>query len=267
VTGDGAEELIYATQAGNELGVLKARPDDDAMRQSGWRDHVIDGGNDRAWWWLDGRFYDLNGNGAETDFFVSSRSYGGSDLGVWQVLQARPGDLSSYRVRRIYEGNALQIDTGYFFSSDRDRRPDVVMVNKPEKQVYLLDGRRGYEVTRVPIDGSCWNVKIIPALRGDDGRDGFVVVAAESPSLFWTFRWRDGAYELRRAMPYPGNYGHPMDGTFTLAELDGEGEPECVVPDSSGSEHAKGLSYLDWDPAATPRDADDPAAGVELGER
>ena len=258
LTGDGVQELVYCTQAGNELGVLKVREKGNPLAKSGWTDHVIDTGNERAWWWLDGKFYDLNGDGAKNDFFASTRKYGGSDLGMWKVVQTEPHDLSSYRIERIYKGNSLQFDTGYFFSSDRRRRPDIVMVNKPDNHVYLMDGRRGYAVTRIPIQGSCWNVKILPFLGRPGSRDAFVVAAANSPSLMWSFRWRNGRYEVWPETEYAGNYGHPMDGTFTVADIDGDGEAECVIPDSSGSKRSKGLCYLEavraradeWEPGS-----------------
>ncbi len=245
--GDHDEELLYATQAGNELGVIDRVSS--SKTNEPWRDHVIDTGNDRAWWWLDGKFYDLNRNGSHNDFFVSTRTYGGSDTGIWAVVQDEPNDLSSYRVQKIYDGNALQIDTGYFFSRNRNRRPDVVMVNKPDRHVYLLDGRNDYDVTRIPIDGSGWNVKILPSLGPNHARDSFVVATAKSPSLFWSFRWRDGAYEVRRETARVGNYAHPMDGTFTVADVDRDGVVECITPDSSSDERANGLGYLDLVPA------------------
>lgn len=247
--GDGTEELLYATQRGNELGVLKAKKGGDHLTKDGWIDHVIDSGNGRAWWWLDGKFYDLNSDGVGNDFFVSTRKYGGRDLGIWKVVQTEPNNLSSYRVKKIYAGNALQIDTGYFFSENRDRAPDIVMVNKPDKHVHLLDGRNEYAVTRLALDGPAWNVKIVPSLGPDHSRDSFVVATTNSASLFWSFRWHDGAYELRKETKHLGNYGHPLDGTFTIADVDGDGEVECIVPDSSPSDRSKGLGYLDMVPA------------------
>lgn len=244
LTGDGIEELIYCTQAGNELGVLKVKEDGNPLEKSGWADHVIDTGQARAWWWLDGKFYDLNNDGVKNDFFVSTRQYGGGDLGMWQVVQTKPNKLSSYRIEKIYDGDSLQFDTGYFFSGDRQRKPDIVMVSKPDNHVHLMDGRHGYAVTRIPIEGSCWNVKILPFPSQPDSRDAFVVAAAKSPSLIWSFRWRHGAYEVWRETGYPGNYGHPMDGTFTIADVEGDGMAECVVPDSSRSRRSKGLCYL-----------------------
>jgi hypothetical protein len=115
IDGHGKIEVIYCTQAGNELGVLKVMHAGDPMVKSAWADHVIDSGNERAWWGLDGKFYDLNGNGVENDFFVSSRAYGGRDLGMWKVVQTRTHDLSSYRIEKIYDGDSLQFDTGFFF--------------------------------------------------------------------------------------------------------------------------------------------------------
>jgi hypothetical protein len=127
--GDGIDELIYCTQAGNELGVLKVNEKGNPMEKSGWTDHIIDTGNNRSWWWLDGKYYDLNGNGLKNDFFVSTRTYGGKDLGMWKVIQTKPNDLSSYRVEKIYDGDSQFFDTGYFFSDDHDRIPDIVMAN------------------------------------------------------------------------------------------------------------------------------------------
>ena len=259
LTGDGVHELIYCTQGGNELGVLDPVEDGNPMKKAGWKDHVIDTGNDRAWWWLDGKFYDLNGDGVKNDFFASTRKYGGSDVGMWKVVQAEPKDLSSYRIEKIYNGNSLQFDTGYFFSGNRDRRPDIVMVNKPDKHVYFMDGRNEYEATRIRLDGSCWNVKILPFLGRSGSRDSFVVAAAKSPSLIWSFRWRNGSYEVWRETEYAGDYGHPMDGTFTIADVDEDGEDECVIPDSSPDKRAKGLCYLE---AEEP----EPVKSFELGE-
>ncbi len=248
LTGDGADELIYATQAGNELGILKANKDGNPMKKSGWTDHIIDSGNKRSWWWLDGKFYDLNGNGLDNDFFISTRRYGGSDLGMWKVVQTQPNDLSSYRVEEIHNGNSLVFDTGYLFSNDRDRQPDIVMVNYKVKQINLFDGGNDYAVTRVPFNGAPWNVKILPFLGG--ARDAFVVAAAKSPALFWSYQWRNGAYEARKETGYAGDYGHPMDGLFTITDVDGDGELECITPDSSRSNKSKGLSYLKAVPAA-----------------
>ncbi|HKK31779.1 MAG TPA: hypothetical protein VKA18_15450, partial [Alphaproteobacteria bacterium] len=245
--GDGTDELIYATQRGNELGVLKAKKDGDHLTKDGWIDHVIDSGNKRAWWWLDGKFYDLDGDGLSNDFFVSTRRYGGSDLGMWKVVQTEPDDLSSYKVEKIYNGNSMWFDTGYFFSANRDRKPDIVMADYKRKAVHLLDGRDDYKVTSLPFNGVPWNVKVLPFLGGE--RDGFVVAAAKSPSLFWSFRWNNGAYELRKETKYLGDYGHPMDGTFTIADVDGDGEMECIFPDSAPSGRSKGLGYLDMAPA------------------
>jgi len=258
--GDHAEELVYATQGGTELGVLKYDP----SAENNWRDHVIDSGNNRAWWWLDGKFYDLNGNGFHHDFFVTTRKYGGQDVGIWSVVQAKPNDLSSYTVDKIFEGNALQIDTGYVFSANRDRTPDVVMVNKPDNNVYLLDGRNQFDVTKIPIDGSAWNVKILPFLGPDHGRDSFVVAAAESPSLFWSFRWHDGAYEVRPETEHKGNYGHPLDGTFTIADLDRDGEMECITPDSASSPKSTGLGFLDAGPASPAYRNQEPVRSFKL---
>src|SRR5690606_6520150 len=117
--GDGVDELIYCTQAGNELGVLKSKEEGNHMEKPGWYDHIIDTGNKRSWWWLDGKYYDLNGNGLKNDFFVSTRTYGGEDLGMWKIVQTVPNDLSSYKVEKIFEGDSLFFDTGYFFSEDR----------------------------------------------------------------------------------------------------------------------------------------------------
>ncbi|MGM0489398.1 MAG: hypothetical protein ACQESR_21890 [Planctomycetota bacterium] len=266
LTGDGVEELVYCTQAGNELGVLKVKEKGNPMAKSGWADHLIDSGNDRAWWWLDGKFYDLNDNGIKNDFFVSTRKYGGSDLGMWKVVQTKPNALSSYRIEKIYDGDSLQFDTGFFFSDDREREPDIVMVRKPDHHVYLMDGRHGYAVTGIPIDGSCWNVKIVPFLGQSDSRDAFVVAAAKSPSLIWSFRWRNGAYEVWPETGYAGDYGHPMDGTFTIADVDGDGEAECVVPDSSGSKRSKGLCYLKAVRGSAEEWETGPAARFPLGE-
>jgi len=83
----------------------------------------------------------------------------------------------------------------------------------------------------------------------DDSRDSFVVAAARSASLFWSFRWHNGAYELRKETKYPGNYRHPLDGTFTIADVDGDGEMECIFPDSAPDARSKGLGYLDMAPA------------------
>lgn len=247
VTGDGVDELIYATQAGNEFGVLQAKKGGNHLEKSGWTDHVIDSGNKRSWWWLDGKFYDLNGNGHKNDFFVSTRKYGGRDLGMWKVVQTKPNDPSSYRVEKIYNGNSLWFDTGYLFSSDRDRQPDIVMANYKVKRITLFDARNDYSATHIPFNGDPWNGKILPFLGGE--RDAFVIAAAKSPALFWSYQWRDGAYEVRQETGYPGNYGHPMDGLFTIADVDGDGELECITPDSSRSKRSKGLSYLQAVPA------------------
>ena len=47
---------------------------------------------------MDIKYYDLNGNGLKNDFFVSTRTYGGEDLGMWKIVQTVPNDLSSYKV-------------------------------------------------------------------------------------------------------------------------------------------------------------------------
>lgn len=242
VTGDGVDELIYATQAGNELGILQANKGGNHLEKSGWTDHVIDSGNKRSWWWFDGKFYDLNGNGLKNDFFISTRRYGGSDLGMWKVVQTRPNDPSSYSVEKIYNGDSLFFDTGYLFSSDRDRRPDIVMVSIRRKEINMFDGRNDYALTRIPFHGAPWNVKILPFLGGE--RDAFVVAAAESPSLFWSYQWQNGAYEVRKETGYAGDYRHPMDGLFTIADVDGDGKLECITPDSSPDKKSKGLAYL-----------------------
>ena len=259
---DNVDELIYATQRMNELGVLSARKDGDPMKKSGWTDHVIDSGNNRAWWWLDGKFYDLNDNGVKTDFFVSTRSYGGSDLGMWKVVQNRPNDLSSYEAEKVYNGNSLWFDTGYFFSGDRNRKPDIVMADYKRNEIHFMDGRDDYEVTSIPFKGKPWNVKIIP---GGGTRDSFVVCAEHSSSLFWSFRWRDGKYEVREETEFKGNYGHPMDGTFTIADVDDEDLLECIVPDSSASgKRSKGLAYLDLVPTTSSKKK--PTQHFSLGE-
>jgi hypothetical protein len=251
LTGDGVDELIYCTQAGNELGILRINGQADPMSKAGWDDHVIDTGNDRSWWWLDGKFYDLNGNGASTDFFVSTRRYGGKDLGMWKVTQSEPNDLSSYEVEKIYEGDAMNFDTGYFFSDERQRIPDIVMLSKDDKRVCLLDGRRDFAVHDIPFDGVPWNIKVFPVLRARSDRDPFVLATANSSSLFWSYRWSDGAYEIWPETGHAGDYGHPMDGTFTLADVDNDGELECIVPDSSPSPRSKGLAYLKAIPASS----------------
>lgn len=245
LTGDGVDELIYCTQAGNELGVLRVMDAGNPMVKSGWVDHVIDTGNDRAWWWLNGKFYDLNGDRVKNDFFASTRGYGGSDLGMWKVTQTRPNDVTSYRIEKVYKGNSLQFDTGFLFSSNRERQPDIVMVNKPSKKLYLMDGRNDYETTQFSLNGAGWNVKVLPFLDRSSKRDAFVVATANSPSLFWSFQWRDGAYNVWPETEHAGDYSHPMDGTFTIADVDSDGEEECVVPDSAGSDRSKGLAYLD----------------------
>lgn len=241
--GDGIDELIYCTQAGNELGVLKIKKEGNPMEKSGWNDLLIDTGNNRSWWWLDGKFYDLNDNGLKNDFFVSTRTYGGKDLGMWKIVQTVPNDLSSYQVEKIHNGDSLFFDTGFFFSEDRARKPDIVMANLTN-EVFLMDGRNSYAVTRLPLEGLGWNVKILPFLGEPGSRDAFVVAAAESPSLFWSFRWSEGHYQAQQESGHAGDYGHPMDGTFTIADVDGDGELECVVPDSSMDKRSKGLAYL-----------------------
>lgn len=260
--GDNVDELVYATQAGNELGVLKVKEQGDPMNKSGWEDHVIDAQNNRSWWWLDGKFYDLNDNGLKHDFFVSTRRYGGKDLGMWTVIQTKPNDLSSYRVEKIYNGDAMNFDTGFFFSNNRNRKPDIVMMSKDNRKVFLMDGRNEYATTPVPFVGRPWNVKILPFLAPSGSRDSFVLATAQSPSLFWSYQWRDGAYEMRMETGYPGDYGHPMDGTFTIADVDGDGEDECVVPDSARSTRSKGLAYLKAVPAG--EGGDEPHARFEL---
>lgn len=262
--GDNTDELVYCTQAGNELGVLEVKSQGNPMAKSGWKDHVIDSGNNRSWWWLDGKFYDLNGNGQENDFFVSSRRYGGKDLGMWKVIQTKANDLSSYQVEKIYNGDAMNFDTGFFFSSNRDRKPDIVMMSKDKNKLFLMDGRNEYATTSIPFVGQPWNVKILPFLGGSDGRDSFVLATAKSPSLFWSYQFQDGHYEVRKETGYPGNYGHPMDGTFTLADVDNDGEDECVVPDSSPDKRSKGLSYLKAVPASHDGDADEPHDSFQL---
>ncbi len=262
--GDLAEELVYATQAGKELGVLDYVPS--AESGNHWQDDVIDSENGRAWWWLDGKFYDLNRNGFHRDFFVSTRMYGGRDTGIWKVTQENPGDLSSYQVQKVYDGNALHIDTGYIFSEPREGPPDIVMVDKNQESVFLLDGRNDFEVTRVPLDGAGWNVKILPSLGPDHSRDSFVVATADSSSLFWSFRWNDGAYEVRHETGFLGNYGHPLDGTFTIADVDRDGVLECVVPDSASSGKSKGLGYLD--PVSTSQTGQrKPSRQIELNQK
>jgi hypothetical protein len=243
LNGDGIDELIYCTQAGNELGVLKIKEEGNPMEKSGWNDHLIDTGNNRSWWWLDGKFYDLNGNGFKNDFFVSTRAYGGKDLGMWKIVQTIPNDFSSYQVEKIHSGDSLFFDTGFFFSNDRERTPDIVMANLTN-EVYLMDGRNGYTVTRLPLAGIGWNIKVLPFLSEPGSRDAFVVATTESESLFWSYRWRNGHYEVQQETGHVGNYSHPMDGTFTIADVDGDGEPECIVPDSSSDKRSKGLAYL-----------------------
>jgi hypothetical protein len=241
--GDGVDELIYCTQAGNELGILKAKKDGNPMEKSGWVDHIIDTGNNRSWWWLNGKYYDLNGNGFQNDFFVSTRSYGGKDLGMWKVIQSRPNDLTSYQIEKFYDGDSQFFDTGFFFSNDRNRHPDIVMANHTN-YVYMMDGRNGYKVTHAHLEGKGWNIKQLPFLGKPGSRDAFVVAAADSSSLFWSYQWRNGSYEIWAETGYPGDYGHPMDGYFTIADVDGDGELECIVPDSSKDKRSKGLSYL-----------------------
>ena len=265
--GDSTDELIYATQGGNELGILKAKEGRNHLSKDGWTDYVIDSGNNRAWWWLDGKFYDLNNNGFKNDFFVSTRKYGGRDVGIWKVVQTEPNNLSSYRFEKIYDGNALQIDTGYFFSENRDRAPDIVMVNKPDNHVYLLDARNDYETKRFALDGAAWNVKVLPFLGPDQSRDSFVLATTDSESLFWSFRWQGNAYHLRKESKYAGNYGHPLDGTFTIADVDGDGETECIAPDSSRSDRSKGLGYLDMIPATQDYRENKPADRFKLMQR
>ncbi len=259
LTGDGDEELIYCTQAGNELGVLECRKAP-PTRKAAWEDHVIDQGNYRAWWWLDRRYYYLDGDGTANDFFTSTRKYGGTDTGMWKVIQEEAGNLDSYRVEKVYGANSLCFATGYFFSGNRDRKPDIVMVNK-SRRIYLLDGRNGYAATKIPFDGGGWNVNRFPVLDRGAKRDGFVLATAKSPSLLWSFRWRNGAYEAWAETGYPGDYGHPMDGKFTVADIDGDGEAECVTPDSAGSDRAKGLAYLE--PVTPPKE---PAKRFTLGD-
>ena len=43
---------------------------------------------------------------------------------------------------------------------------------------------------------------------------------------------------------YKGDYDHPMDGTFTVSDIDGDGKEECIVPHSSMNKKSKGLAYL-----------------------
>ncbi len=253
LTGDGVDELIYCTQAGNELGVLQAKRGGNPMAPSGWTDHVIDTGNNRSWWWLDGKFYDLNDNGVANDFFVSTRRYGGSDLGMWRVVQAVSNDPSSYQVEKIYHGDSMNFDTGYFFSADRDRKPDVVMMSKDQRVLCLLDGRNDYAVTSVPFDGVPWNVRVLPFLGQSGSPDAFVLATAQSRSLFWSYQWRDGGYEVWEETGHAGDYGHPMDGTFTIADVDADGEAECIVPDSSRDKRSKGLAYLEAVPNTNDR--------------
>ena len=153
-------------------------------------------------------------------------------------------------MEKIYDGNSLWFDTGYLFSANHDRNPDIVMVDYKRKEVHLMDGRNGYELTSLPFNGVPWNVKVLPFTDGE--RDAFVVAAAKSPSLFWSFQWRGGAYEVRKEKEHKGNYEHPLDGTFTIADVDGDGQKECVVPDSSKDKRAKGLSYLEAVPMTKP---------------
>lgn len=242
--GDGVDELIYATQAGNELGILKAIPHADHMTKDGWVDFVIDSGADRAWWWLNDKYYDLNNNGHSNDFFATTRLYGGHDVGIWMVIQEKPNDLSSYKVHKIYHGDSLWFDTGYFFSDDKKRIPDIVMVEFSQRNVKLLNAIDDYAVTKIPIKGTPWNVKVLPFLGRE--RDGFVVATAQSESLFWSFQYINSMYKIFMETGYEGEYHHPMDGTFTVADIYGDGSFVCIVPDSSLDKRSKGLAYLKY---------------------
>ncbi len=240
VDGDGRDNLIYTWEgdAQGRGGVhwLKLTGDD-VLNPDHWTDHVMV--THESAWWLAPRRVDLSSNGRATDLAFTARNIPGRNPGARPGVYwlEEPADVTGlwklHTIDRTLR-HPLHIDLGDFSGAGHGK--DLVVGGFSTNHIawyeFSADWRRHDlplpEVAPGVAPDRVWNVKGIPYAGP---RDGILApVNRGNRGALLIFEFIDGAYRPNALLPL--RYGHPMDDRIVLCDLDGDGRPEAIIPDS-----------------------------------
>lgn len=242
LAGDGRPGLIYTWEgtASGQGGVHWLQfLGGDPLDSGNWLDHPL-ATHESAWWIAPTRL-DLSGRGEALDLVYTARNLRGRNPaarpGVYW-LEAPTAFGGTWRGHAIDTtlAHPLHVDVGDF-SGDGDRR-DVVAGGFDTNAVHWYALAEGWRRHALPlpadVNGNApdkvWNVKALPLHGG--GPDAILapVTGKANRGALLCFEFVDGAYRANPILPI--DYGHPMDDRILLHDLDGDGVPEAIIPDS-----------------------------------
>lgn len=251
---DGVDEIVYAWEGtGPDSGgvnLLRLSPGADPALPASWQDVplvMLEG----AWAIREPILLDLDRDGRANELLVGARRAAGGARNA----ASRPG-LYYLKIETLSAGTVLarigeagrdpiNFARGRFFG--RGSNNDVAIVDRRSNTIRFLETEAGratftLELPNLPdasatlaTDG--WNITTIPDPSNSRARDALIVVGArsdESMSGLFGVYWDGSAYRFQLLEEW--RYGHPMDNRIMWADLDRDGSPEMIAPDSGGNQ-------------------------------
>lgn len=240
VDGDGRDDLIYTWEGDAEgrggVHWLKLAGTD-PLDPDHWTDHVMVA-HEGAWWLAPERA-DLAGNGRAADVVFTARNAPGRNPATKPGLfwLEEPGDRTGpWKLHTIDRtpNHPLQVAWGDFSGDGHGR--DLVLGGFDTQSVIWYRREGDWQRNDIPLPelpggerpDRVWNVK---ALSFGGPRDGILApIARGSRGALVLFEFLEGAYRPNVLLEL--DYGHPMDDRIVLADLDGDGRAEALIPDS-----------------------------------
>ena len=242
ITGDGTPDLVY-TWEGVEEGMGGVHwlefTGDDVLNPDHWTDHIMT--VHESGWWMAPERADLNGNGRATDIVYTARHLTGrnpaSRPGLFWLEEPEDvrGEWTSHRIDNTLP-HPLHVAWGDFSGDGHGR--DLVVGGFHTDTVYWYEKSRNWarHAIRLPetlnnaTTDRVWNVKGVPL----GGERDYIFVAAtgqdERRGAFLMLEFIDGAYRVNNLKDI--GYTHPTDDHIMVYDLDGDGQPELLMPDS-----------------------------------
>ncbi len=240
IDGDGRDDLVYTWEgdAAGRGGVhwLKLTGTD-PLEPSHWTDHAMV--THESAWWLAPRRADLSGDGRAADVVFTARNMPGRNPATkpglfW--LETPPDVAGPWRLHAIDRtvDHPLQVDWGDF--SGEGHGLDLAVAPRGTDHIHWYQRSRSWQRHDVPLPElssgvrprSVWNIKAFPY---GGPRDGILApIMGGNRGALVLFEFVGGAYRANELLEI--DYGHPMDDRILLADLDGDGRLEALIPDS-----------------------------------
>jgi hypothetical protein len=240
IDSDGEMELVYTWEGANaESGGIHWLDFNgtDPMNANEWTDHIMI--QHPSAYWLARATLDLAGNGRGDIVFVARNRPDrnpGALPGVYWL--EKPEDFTEQWIIHTIDDRVAdwtKVDTGNFFGDGHGK--DIVAIDlqgNMDIALYRFDSNYA-RMDIKSVSDQQYNVRTVPTANHCDnaGRNAFLV--AHPHSFIYGYKWDSTIWVTFPLNLYP-TQGHPLDDDIVWHDLDGDGNYEAFIADSSDTD-------------------------------